>query len=101
MQLWSWRTTNGAEPDLGCGVGVFEPFLQAVRQPNGRRPTNHRLVLDGLFWVARTGAPWRDLLEEFSKWGSIYRQFRRWTLEHFRIDLCRELRQECAFPDTR
>ncbi len=57
----------------------FEHFIAAVRAPNGRKPVNHRLVLDGIFWIARTGAPWRDLPEEFGKWGSVYRQFRRWT----------------------
>ena len=58
----------------------FERFILAIRAPNGRKPTNHRLVLDGIFWIARTGAPWRDLPEEFGKWSSVYRQFRRWTL---------------------
>ncbi len=58
----------------------FERFILTVRAPNGRKPTNHRLVLDGIFWIARTGAPWRDLPEEFGKWSSVYRQFRRWTL---------------------
>ena len=58
----------------------FEVFIQAARRPNGRKPDNHRLVLDGIFWSARTGAPWRDLPEEFGKWSSVYRQFRRWTL---------------------
>ena len=58
----------------------FERFILAVRSPNGRKPTNHRLVLDGIFWIARTGSPWRDLPEEFGKWSSVYRQFRRWTL---------------------
>ena len=38
----------------------FEQFILSVRAPNGRKPTNHRLVLDGVFWIARTGAPWRD-----------------------------------------
>ncbi len=57
----------------------FEHFIAAIRSPNGRKPVNHRLVLDGIFWIARTGAPWRDLPEEFGKWGSVYRQFRRWT----------------------
>lgn len=60
--------------------GFFEQFIQAVRHPNGRKPCNHRLVLDGIFWIARTGAPWRDLPEDFGKWSSVYRQFRRWTL---------------------
>ncbi|SDI67195.1 Putative transposase of IS4/5 family, partial [Aliiruegeria lutimaris] len=58
----------------------FERFILSVRAPNGRKPTNHRRVLDGVFWIARTGAPWRDLPEEFGKWSSVYRQFRRWTL---------------------
>ena len=58
----------------------FEGFIRAVRHPNRRKPTNHRLVLDGIFWIARTGTPWWDLPEEFGKWSSVYRQFRRWTL---------------------
>ena len=58
----------------------FEPFITAMRGPGERRPANHRRVLDGIFWIARTGAPWGDLPEEFGKWGSVYRQFRRWTL---------------------
>ena len=58
----------------------FEPFIRAVRQPNGRKPFDHRRVLDGVFWIARTGAPWRNLHEEFGKWGSVFHQFRRWTL---------------------
>ena len=57
-----------------------ERFILAVRAPNGRKPMNHRLVLDGIFWIARTGSPWRDLPEEFGKRSSAYRQFRRWTL---------------------
>lgn len=57
-----------------------ERFILAVRAPNGRKLMNHRLVLDGIFWITRTGSPWRDLPEEFGKWSSVYRQFRRWTL---------------------
>ncbi len=58
----------------------FAPFLVRDGAANGRPPANHRLVLDGVFWIARTGAPWRDLHEHFGKWGSVYRQFRRWTV---------------------
>jgi transposase len=58
----------------------FEPFLSGAAKRTGRPPANHRLVLDGIFWIARTGAPWRDLHEDFGSWNSVYRQFRRWTL---------------------
>jgi transposase len=36
-------------------------------------------VLDGVFWIARTGTAWRDLHSHFGAWNSVYRQFRRWT----------------------
>ena len=58
----------------------LEPFVMGSVAGGGRRPKDHRLVLDGVFWIARTGVPWRDLPDHFGKWSSIYRQFRRWTV---------------------
>ena len=58
----------------------FEPFVIERGPRRGRRPSDHRLVLDGVFWIARTGVQWRDLPEFFGKWSSVYKQFRRWTL---------------------
>ena len=55
----------------------FEPFL--IHCGGGRPPRNHRRVLDAVFWLMRTGAPWRDLPESFGNWNSIFRQFRRWA----------------------
>lgn len=45
----------------------------------GRPPSDHRRVLDAIFLIALTGQPWRDLPVEFGHWGSVYRQFQRWT----------------------
>ena len=53
----------------------FEPFL---KRETGR-PGQHRRTLDAIFWVMRTGAPWRDLPQELGKWNSVFRQFRRWA----------------------
>lgn len=78
----------------------FERFILAVRAPNGRKATNHRLVLDGIFWIARTGAPWRDLPSEFGKWSSVYRQFRRWTLAGLWEDIMDALNQSGAVPSA-
>jgi len=78
----------------------FERFSQAVRAPNGRKPTNHRLVLDGIFWIARTGAPWRDLPEAFGKWSSDYLRFRRWTLARLWEEIMEALNQSEAVPDA-
>jgi transposase len=59
---------------------IFEPFLTTPSPQGGRPPSNHRRVLDGILWIARTGAPWRDLPAEFGNWNSVWRQFRRWCL---------------------
>jgi transposase len=80
--------------------GLFERFILAVRAPNGRKPLNHRLVLDGIFWIARTGSPWRDLPEEFGKWSSVYRQFRRWTLAGLWEQIMEALNESRMVPDA-
>lgn len=51
----------------------FEPFVIATGGKSGRPPADRRLVLDGIFWIARTGAQWRDLHEYFGKWSLVYR----------------------------
>ena len=78
----------------------LEPFLKAICGQGGRKPANHRLVMDGIFWIARTGSPWRDLPEEFGKWSSVYRQFRRWTLAGLWELILEALNQSGAAPTT-
>ena len=80
--------------------GFHERLILAVRAPNGRKPLNHRLVLDGIFWIARTGSPWRDLPEEFGKWSSVYRQFRRWTLAGLWEQIMEALNESRIVPDA-
>ena len=78
----------------------FEAFITAIRGRGGRPPEDHRLVLDGVFWITRTGAPWRNLPEEFGKWFSVYRQFRRWTLAGLWELILSALNESEAVPDT-
>jgi transposase len=40
---------------------------------------DNRLFIDAVLWIAKTGAPWRDLPERFGKWNSIWRRFDRWA----------------------
>ncbi len=49
------------------------------RAETGRPPVDRRLVFDGILWILRTGAPWRDLPEEFGKWQTTWRLFNQWT----------------------
>lgn len=57
----------------------FEPCVVNGGASGGRPPRDHRRNLDAIFWIARTGAPWRDLPLELGNWNSVHRQFRRWT----------------------
>ena len=57
----------------------FEPFVIERGPLRGRPPADHRRTLNAVFWIARTGAPWRDLPEELGNWNSVHRQYRRWT----------------------
>jgi transposase len=45
-------------------------FLAEPGDAGGRPPADHRRVLDAIFWIARTGAPWRDLPLELGNWNS-------------------------------
>jgi transposase len=40
---------------------------------------DNRRFLDAVLWIARTGAPWRDLPERFGNWNSAWRRFDRWA----------------------
>lgn len=78
----------------------FEGFILAARSPNRRKPTNHRLVLEGVFWSARTGSPGRDLRKEFGKWSSVYPQLRRCTLARMWEHIPEALNESRIVPDA-
>ena len=44
----------------------------------GRLFHDHRPYLNGIFWILRSGAPWRDLPERYGKWRSVHARFSHW-----------------------
>lgn len=46
---------------------------------SGARGKDNRLFIDAVLWMARTGAPWRDLPGELGNWNSTWRGFDRWA----------------------
>src|SRR4051795_10892666 len=45
----------------------------------GRPRRDRREILDGIFWILRTGAPWRDLPEELGPWATTWDLFDTWN----------------------
>lgn len=60
-----WSLIEDLFPDKGPGT-----------PGRPRRPA--RELLNGILWVLRTGAPWRDLPERYGPWQSVYHRFNSW-----------------------
>jgi transposase len=55
----------------------LQPLLpQAAR--TGRPATDHRQIINGILWILRTGAPWRDLPERYGSWATVASRFYSW-----------------------
>ena len=55
---------------------AIKPMLP--NKPRGVPRVNDRRVLNGIFWVLRSGAPWRDLPDNFGPYTTCYNRFVRW-----------------------
>jgi transposase len=55
---------------------AIKPFLPS--KPRGVPRVNDGRVLNGIFWVLPSGAPWRDLPDNFGPYTTCYNRFVRW-----------------------
>jgi transposase len=55
---------------------AIEPHLP--NKPRGVPRVDDRRVLNGIFWVLRSGAPWADLPERYGPRTTVYNRFNRW-----------------------
>ena len=54
---------------------LIEDMFPRNGQGPGRPWNDHRTMVNAMFWVLSTGAPWRDLPERFGPWQSSYGRF--------------------------
>jgi len=57
------------------------PLLPGKKGDPGRSGDDNRRSLEGILWIVRTGAPWRDLPDVFGNWFTVWKRFRRWALK--------------------
>jgi transposase len=74
------------EAVLGERMGVWDeewaligPLLPPERGRDCRPAQDNRRYFKGMMWIARTGTQWRHLPDEYGKWNSVFRRYRRWV----------------------
>ncbi len=58
---------------------LIEPHCLGKKTDPGRTGGDGRLFLEAVLWIARTGAPWRDLPPDFGNWNTVFKRFRDWV----------------------
>ena len=57
---------------------VLEDLLPPERTGKPGRPSgDNRTALNGILWIAKSGAAWRDLPERYGSWSTLYDKFAR------------------------
>ena len=57
---------------------ILDPLLPN-RGERGPAIVDKRRTVNGILWVLRTGAPWRDMPERYGNWNSVFVRFTRWS----------------------
>jgi transposase len=76
---------------------VLEPLIpEPPRRADGRgRPwRSAREVLNGILWILRTGAPWKDMPVRYPSYQTCHRRFQRWNREGVMDQILRVLAQD-------
>jgi transposase len=71
----------------------LEPLLPKERS-RGRPWANNRRVLEGLLWLLKTGARWRDLPKEYPSASTCWRRLRRWEEQDIWLKIWRQFLSE-------
>ena len=56
----------------------LQPLLPPQKAKTGRAALDHRRIVNGILWIVRSGAPWRDLPERYGPWQTVATRFYRW-----------------------
>jgi transposase len=71
----------------------LEPLLPKERS-RGRPWADNRRVLEGILWVLRTGARWRDLPKEYPSASTCWRRLRQWEEQDVWLKIWRQFLSE-------
>jgi transposase len=57
-------------------------------------------MLNGMLWINKTGAPWRDMPERYGPWKTVYTRFRQWSMDGVFAVVFEQLAQGADMQDV-
>ncbi|MGQ4286610.1 transposase [Bacillus thuringiensis] len=91
MTLRRYELTNEQWEQI---KGFFPPYS------TGRPPKrSNREMFNAILWIARSGAPWRDLPDHYGLWKTVYARFCKWRNEGVLLTIFQELNAEPDFEN--
>lgn len=79
----------------------IEPLLPPENTGKQGRPRkDNRTIMNGIVWLARSGAPWRDLPERYGSWKTVYSRFCKWIEDGILDNIFRILSLEAELEES-
>ena len=76
------------------------PYFEEEQSGNiGRPRRDARELLNGILWIARSGAAWRDMPERYGPWQTAYKRFVQWQESGLLERIFRELGEAADLED--
>ena len=72
----------------------LQPLLPPQKQRIGRPAKDHRTIVNGMLWIDKTGAPWRDIPERYGPWQTVATRFYRWTKQGIWAKIMAEVQKD-------
>ena len=78
----------------------LQPYFPERQMGDKGRPRREaREMLNGIFWIARSGAAWHDLPERYGPWQTVYKRFKEWSENGLIEKIFHELGEEADLQD--
>ena len=65
-----------------------------VKDPGGQKPRDPGEVMNGILWILRTGAPWKDMPQRYPPYQTCHRHFQKWVKQGVFQDILHELAED-------
>ena len=75
----------------------IEPIIVSLtpaKDPRGRKARDPRAVMNGILWILRTGAPWKDLPQRYPPYQTCHRRFQQWVRQGVFRRILKELAED-------